>query len=274
MTVASTAASGILAALGQDFSVPAVDLTDEAYLLPDHSTDDFYTAPAERTLEELTTGAIDGDGAFDKLMVGLKAHLTSEFEKGRISAADFTKAYIELTSMAMQGAMEFLFRSRENDWSIRLAQMQTKKAEAEAVMAGVMLETSKHQLAAAVQQQNLLKAQNALVTLQLATEDVKYNLALQQIELVKEQTEVQRAQTKDERTDSTTVAGLLGTQKALYEEQIASYEKDAQHKIFRSMLDAWITNKSVIETTDMPTGLNNTEITAVLTKLRTNNSLT
>jgi hypothetical protein len=50
---------------------------------------------------DLTTGAINGTGTFDKLMVGVAAQLQGEYDAGRITGAEYTKAYITLTQSAL-----------------------------------------------------------------------------------------------------------------------------------------------------------------------------
>jgi hypothetical protein len=51
------------------------------------------------TNADLTTGAINGTGAFDKLMVGVAAQLQGEYDAGRITGAEYTKAYISINSI-------------------------------------------------------------------------------------------------------------------------------------------------------------------------------
>jgi len=274
MTVASILAATLLADLGQEFTVPVVDLNDAAFALPDHSLDGVFDPLAPKTIEDLTTGVVLGTGAFDKIMASTKAHLQEQYEKGVISGADYTRAYIELTNSALTSAMEFLFRNQESHWASMIAQFQAQRAEIDAVTAKVQLETAKHQLSASAQQALLLEAQHVLAQMQIANEDAKYNLAEQQMALVGEQIEAQRAQTLDTRTDGVTaVNGMIGQQKALYSEQILSYQKDAQSKVARMLLDTWITQKSIDEGLTAPSQLVNAELDEVIVKLRASHSL-
>lgn len=268
MTAASNSAEAILTQLGQDVTLPTLDLSSTDYDPPDHSTDGYYDLPDDLAITDLTEGVVGGEGTFDKIMTSHMAHLRDQYDKGYISQAEFSAVYIQLTSLAMQSGMDFLFRARESVWSLKLAKAQAEKADIEAVIARVQLDTAKYQLAAAAVQQELLKAQTALVTMQLATEDAKYDLALLQQDMVKEQTESQRAQTLDTRTDGAAVKGSVGKQKELYSEQISSYKKDAQQKFLRSMLDTWITQKSIDEGLTAPTALSNTEISEVVNSVR------
>ena len=93
--------------------------------------------------------------------------------------------------------------------------------------------------------------------------------------LIIEQTEVQRAQTMNTRLDNaTTVSGAIGKQKDLYTQQIASYIRDSELKAAKIFADAWITQKTLDEGLTAPTNFTNATVDIVLSKIRTNNSLT
>jgi hypothetical protein len=98
-------------------------------------------------------------------------------------------------------------------------------------------------------------------------------LLIRQVALTGEQTEAERAKTLDTRTDGSTVEGSVGKQKDLYDQQIDSFVKDAQHKAAKMYLDGWITQKTLDEGLLAPTQLTNNEINAVIASVRTNNNL-
>lgn len=101
------------------------------------------------------------------------------------------------------------------------------------------------------------------------------DLITEQIDLVKEQREAERAKTMDTRTDgSTIVTGSIGKQKDLYTQQIDSFVKDSKHKAAKLWFDGWITQKTLDEGIPAPTQLNDTNVNAVLSSLRTENNLT
>ena len=95
----------------------------------------------------------------------------------------------------------------------------------------------------------------------------------QQLKLIIEQTEAQRAQTLDTRTDGTVVKGSVGKQKELYSQQITSYQRDAEVKASKLFTDAWITQKTIDEGLNPPNGFTNASIDTILTKLKSNNGL-
>jgi hypothetical protein len=92
-----------------------------------------------------------------------------------------------------------------------------------------------------------------------------------QRDTLKEQFEVQRAQTLNTRSDGlTAVAGAIGKQKELYTEQISSYQKDARLKVAKFWLDGRITQKSLDEGLLAPAQLTNAEVDEVLVSIKTN----
>lgn len=274
---ADTEANELLISLtsGDDFVVPDIDLSGPEYQIPGDGTGPGYDPIEPLTEAKLTTRVVGGTGMFDGLMVTFSAHLKAEYEKGRITGADYTKAYIALTEAALSGAVTYLLGKDQAFWQAMLAQAQ-------AITAKVQLATAKVQMAAVRIEAMNAKAGYGLTKLKLSTESVTYctaqynlaNMLPQQLEVLKEQTEAQRAQTLDTRTDGTTIVGLLGKQKALYTQQITSYQRDAEVKTAKLFTDAWITQKTMDEGLLPPTGFTNASLDTILTKLKLNNGLT
>lgn len=86
-----------------------------------------------------------------------------------------------------------------------------------------------------------------------------------------EQTEAHRAKTLDTRTDGTTaVSGSMGKQKALHDEQITAYKRDAEAKAVKMILETWITRKTVDEGTNLPSELDTSALNTLLSEMKTN----
>lgn len=324
---ADTEANSLITSLTEDakFPIPDVDLTKPEFQFPDGSLND---PVSKLSIEDVTTGSLTGSGAFDTLMRGFRAHLEEEFNQGRITGDDYTKAYIALTESAMNQSIAFLLGKDGAYWQAQQAQIQ-------AFIARVQLEETKVRLAATqfdasnqkanyaltkmrmvseevnycsgkytleemlplqkaglVTENNisnynlttLLPAQNNKLVIentgqQIANDTANYNLAntlpaqlqtvLQQRLMLNEQTEAQRAQTTDTRTDGLPMAGVLGKQKDLYQQQITSYQRDSELKVAKIFSDAWITQKTIDEGLTPPTSFTNQEIEKVLSQLRT-----
>lgn len=271
-----TVANQLLAALmaGENITIPQVDLSADIYKIPGGIDSEQYLPVRKLTNEDLTTRVVGGDGTFDALMAGFSAHLKIEYEKDRITGAEYTKAFIALTEGAMANAVQYLLGRDNAFW-------QAVTAQAQAITARVQLETAKVQYAAMHLEAMIGRANYALTKLKLATEDVTYAqgkfnmdfLLPQQLNLLREQTEVQRAQTLDVRTDGSTVTGAVGKQKDLYSQQITSYQRNSELSAARVFSDAWITQKTIDEGLLPPDALNNNSVNAVLNTLKTNNNL-
>ena len=95
----------------------------------------------------------------------------------------------------------------------------------------------------------------------------------QQYELLVEQTEVQRAQTLDTRSDGITVVGAVGKQKDLYSQQIKSFQRDSELKAAKLFADAWTVQKTVDEGFVAPANFQNPSLDSVLGHIKTNNNL-
>lgn len=278
---AETLANQLIGTLttGVDFDVPAVDLNGPEFALPDAA---LFSAPVTKlTNEDLTQRKKDGLGTFDYLMSGFAAHLQHEFEKGRITGSEYTKAYIALTEGAMSNATQFLLGRDQAYWAAITAQLQAQAAQAAVITARVQLAAAKVQLVALQYEANTNKVNYALSKMKLSESSMafciaRYNytelLPLQKL-LVSEQVDTQRGQTTDLRQDGTPITGQIGKQKDLYTQQITSYIRDAEIKAAKIFSDAWITMKTIDEGLLPPDGFTNASLDTILTALKLNNEL-
>ena len=84
-------------------------------------------------INDLTQRKVSGDGYFDALMESVKNHLKEEYDKNRISGAEYTKAYIALTQSAMSTATQYLLQKDTAYW-------QGINAQAEVVLKQVTID--------------------------------------------------------------------------------------------------------------------------------------
>lgn len=259
---------------GDDFTLPDIDMSGPEWDIPGGDGSPIFGAITKITNESLTTREVGGSGTFDALMESAHNHLKAEFKANRITGGEYTKAYIAMMESCMSNAVQFLLGRDQAYWAAAMAQIQ-------AVTARVQLATSKAQFVLAKIQALSAKSEYALTKIKIATESETYCAALfnasqmlpQQLKLVTEQTEAQRAQTLDTRSDGTTVTGSVGKQKELYSQQITSYQRDAEVKASKLFTDAWITQKTIDEGLNPPNGFTNASIDTILTKLKSNNGL-
>lgn len=259
---------------GDDFTLPDIDMSGPEWDIPGGDSSPIFGAISKVTNESLTTREVGGSGTFDALMESAHNHLKAEFKANRITGGEYTKAYIAMMESCMSNAVQFLLGRDQAYWAAAMAQIQ-------AVTARVQLATSKAQFVLAKVQALSAKSEYALTKLKIATESETYCAALfnadqmlpQQLKLITEQTEAQRAQTLDTRSDGATVTGSVGKQKELYSQQITSYQRDAEVKASKLFTDAWITQKTIDEGLNPPNGFTNASIDTILTKLKSNNGL-
>lgn len=78
------------------------------------------------TLEDVTTIALDGTGAFDVLMQSMKLHLLEEFKAGRITGDKYAEVYVTLTGQAMAQAIQFVLQAKLASQRIKTEAAQTE----------------------------------------------------------------------------------------------------------------------------------------------------
>ncbi len=296
---------------GENVTIPNIDFNDTKYQIPTEAGNPLFVLPTKISNSEVTTKEVGGTGMFDQLMSSVKAHLKEEYEKGRITGAEYTKAYTELVTAAMSSSIQFVLGREQSYWASIQSQMQARLAQVQVVNARVALEVTKTEYVKVKFQAMGAKSEFALGKIRLATEGVNYCISqytlsdmlpaqkqlvekqvetadynltytlpkqLQQLDaqvlLVKEQYEVQRAQTMETRSDTLPVLGTLGKQKDLYSQQITSYKRDSEVKAAKLFTDAWITMKTIDEGVLPPNGFVNTSLDQVLSKLKTENGFT
>lgn len=261
-------ANQIFDALDVDFTLPPVTLTDPAYTLPAEAGNPLYTAVEHIEFDDLTEGFVGGDGAFEKVMKSLRAHLQLEYEKGRITGDQYAKAYIDMTNLAMGTAVQMVMGRQTAYWQTLLVREQTHRAEAETITARVSLETAKAQLATARYQAELAEAQFVLTKVQLSGEDAKFLLTHAQIDMVLEQTEAAHAQHTDTKINGGPVTGLIQRQRNLLDQQREAFIRDADARVAKMYLDSWTVRRTTDEGTVVPSALADTEINEVMERLR------
>lgn len=241
---------------GLDFSIPNVDFDDSAFDIPESLANALQNTPEQLTVDTLTECVVDGNGCFDKVMTALKAHLNLEYEAGRITGAEYTKAYIASMQGALQFSVQYLL-GKDN------AFFQALGTQASALRANIDAYTAKVQLAIAQAQAHQLKAQYATTVLQLSATEEQKELVEAQTEVQKqqkglllEQTEQAHAQVSDTRLDgSSPVSGYTGNQNKLLKQQVEAFKHDAIVKGSKIFTDSFATQLSMSTATVSGTGL-------------------
>lgn len=323
-----------------NMTFPEVDLNDPLFNFPGDINSALYQNVKALTNEDFTARVVGGQGTFDAMMAGVKAHLNEQWDAGRITGDDYSKVYLAMTEAAMSNSVQFLINRDATYWASQTAQLQ-------AITARIQLETEKARLAMAQVEALNAKSNYALSKAALAKTQVEHcmlkfqldnilpkeNIALirqneglgidnltkqfnldsilitqhagleidnniktfnlenmlpidhstksytvtklmpAQLDLIKEQYEVQLAQTADFRSDQSPVVGTLGKQKDLYTQQIESYKRNSEFQAAKVFSDAWITQKTIDEGILPPNVFANANIESVMTTLMNKNGL-
>lgn len=152
---------------GKDFTVPNVELNADNLKVPTGANSEMYASILRLKISDLTEGKVNGNGAFDALMGSVAVHLKQEYEKGRITGAEYTKAYAELVTAAMTQGTQFLLSKDQVYWTAQQSQIQ-------AVTAMIQMESERVRLAALKFEALTAEANYALTKVRLANEDAQY----------------------------------------------------------------------------------------------------
>lgn len=268
-------AIGLFERLTDDINtvIPTIDW-DTDFVFPYDNDSALFREQSRLTNLDLTSGESCGSGTIDLLVSKVRAILKEEYDHGRVTGAEYSKALVEMIGSAIGAGTQFLLGRDQAYWQSVQGQISAATARLGYAQAKLAYLTAEAGLRTQL-------ATYALTKMKLATEDMTYGAAKFNVELLlpaqkqllMEQHEAARAQTLDTRMDGVTVAGSIGKQKDLQQQQIVSYQRDAELKAARPFIDAWITMKTVDEGLLPPTNFQNANLDRILATLVSNNSL-
>lgn len=302
---ADSIAGTLYTALTDDLpTIPEVDLSGPDFTYEEDNDSALYADIPEVDIDQLTAVQLEGPGVFDKMMAAADLHIQREFKGNRIVGADYAKVYTAIITTMMGNAVQFALGSQTAHWQAVTAQMQARQAEIEVTTARVNLETAKVNAMTATYQMQQVKAQVGLTKMEIANSNMKhllltaqhyeqdyknvnllpitrdqqqYNLdtiLVDQHTLIQEQVESERAKTLNTRQNGTVVAGLIGKQKEVQDQQIASFVAADQYKIAKMYFDGHISQISILDVLPTPPAeLASTEISEVMAAARANVNL-
>lgn len=255
--------------------------------------DDFtkaYIALSETAMSNATQFVINRDTSFWSVMLSQAQAMTAmvqlEVEKARLATihlevfkakTDYAIAKTDLAVKSVEHCADQYnldnILPKENTKLIKqIAGMeldnQTKAYNLSNILTTQFLGMEIDNLTKKYNLEDMLPAQLSNVLAETAIKEFTYtNMLPAQESLLKEQYEVQRAQTLDTRSDSQVVVGTLGKQKDLYQQQIESYKRNAELNAARIVSDAWITQKTLDEGLKAPNVLTNDSVQSVVTSI-------
>ena len=197
-------------------------------------------------LTELTQATLEGNGVFDTLMRANKAHLESEFAKGRLKGPEYATVYLGSLQAVMQTALAFLAQRQKIDLEAQLLTQQIAQTIAQTALTNAqLLQTQAQKLQ--------VEAQTALITQQRlnAVDDLQTNVKQRnkidsEIILLDMKAVTERAQTQ---TNISAIDSVLGKQIGLYQAQADGFKRDAEQKVAKMLIDTWNVRRTTDEAT-------------------------
>lgn len=191
------------------------------------------------TIADLTQANLDGTGVFDVLMRANKAHLESEFAKNRIKGPEYATVYLGSLESVMTTALQFLLQKDQAALQAQLISKQIEKLDKEIAL--VVQQTANAAIEAEV-----LRGQKCKL-------DAEFDVLLQsklktaaEVTLLGQKTQTEKAQTVAIGVDADSV---IGRQKTLYAAQATGFERDAEQKAAKLMIDSWNVRRTTDEGT-------------------------
>lgn len=209
-----------------DLTIPAVVLDLDIPLPLEDATNDAFADIASITLADLTTQAIGGSGVFDALMNTMTQHLSQQFEKGRITGKEYAEVYLGGMQSILAQSVQFLVSKDKIRWDALLVREQTKLVQLQGVNTKLQIQLSKLQVVeqkltvAKVQvQAYTAKSEYASSKMGLSTGFTGIHQNEAQTQLILEQYEGARAQTRNTLSTGEVVVGLAGAEKLVKDKQ-------------------------------------------------------
>lgn len=144
---------------------PNIDWNDDLYNLTSDTINDIRTRIPKIDITDVTTGVVNGSGAFDQFMKSAAAHLREEYDKNRITGSDYTKAWISLMDSSLAQAVAFTIQKDDAYWRAVTAQLA-------AITALINMEVAKAQAAALQAETSNKKAEYGLTKAKIVTEEL------------------------------------------------------------------------------------------------------
>lgn len=221
------------------------------------------------TLDELTKATLDGTGVFDTLMRATQAHVQQEFDRNRIKGQDYAQVYLTAMQYTLSNAVQFLLQKDKATYEAAIAQaqleiakIQLQQEELKKELIAAQVDKTKQEVLNLQQELNNLIAQECLLKAQYDLAMVQKLQTTAQTALVNQKIATEKAQTVESGVDDNSV---VGRQKSLYKAQTDGFQRDAEVKVAKALIDTW----SVRRTTDEATVADGTNMLSDATIGRT-----
>lgn len=211
------------------------------------------------TIDDLTKTTVDGNGAFDVLMRGSRAHMQQEYDSNRIKGQDYAQVYLGTLTAVLQNAVTYLLQKDEASQKALLIAEQIKLAVLQRELLSVQITNT------TIEGENLLK-QGCLLAAQYDLTMAQQLQTTAQTDLIMQKIATERAQTVATGVDDNSV---VGRQKTLYKAQADGFLRDAEQKAAKLLVDSWNVRRTTDEGTvaDANNMLNDVTIGRAINKM-------
>lgn len=231
-------------------------------------------------INDLTDGQINGDGTFDKLMTSVTAHVERQYKNSRVTGADYANVYLGSLTAVLGQSSTFLLQSEQLNKQLQLLDAQIANVTANTELVDAQVAKMEADTAISVKQLELLdnqilesQANVALVNQQKLNAEAQYTLIQKQQLKVDKESELlaQKLTTEIAQTsgNETTVQGVLGKQMELIQKQADGFDRNAEQKLVKMMIDTWTVRQSTDGADVLNNGLGDSEINNVLNIAKT-----
>lgn len=238
----------------------------------------------------ITDGTTCGDGTFDKLMQSIKSHLKEEYDSSRIRGSEYSQVYLGSLQSAMSQAIQW-------ELGAQIAANQALLLEQQILIAERQKSLLDEQIQQIIAQTALTNQQTANLTLEavnipkqgeildLQSEQLNYgNLQIvertradkynvedmlpAQKAILDQKKFTEEAQIKDS-VNGAAVVGTIGARNKLLEAQKEGFDRDAEQKATRTLVDTWgMAIGSGIGGEEYPDAIGKAQISNILEQLR------
>lgn len=111
------------------------------------------------------------------------------------------------------------------------------------------------------------KAQTTLISQQVQESIATVTSTNAQISLLNQKRETEIAQTADNLSNGAAVGGIVASQKALQAQQASAFQRDAEQKAAKILMDTWTTRKTVDDGVAVPSSIDTAYIDSVMKNL-------
>ena len=173
---------------------------------------------------------------FNDLMAAINTQLDYQFSKSRLAGDKYADVFLGSMQYAMQTSVQLLLGEAKANKEVEL--LEAQRLQTIAATEKIRTEISK------------IKNDNVLVLAKIKTETSVQAKLAEEKALLQIQKELLQAKINTEKAQATGPAPkdgtVLGAQVALYDKQKDSFERNAEQKYLKTVLDAWSVNANVM----------------------------